>query len=87
MRELDNVWDQLQSTPLTGNPLRARETAAMAATARWCYTAAALRKESRGMHQRSDTPGQRSQYDAHLRLSGVEQIQARFDSIHLGQPQ
>ena len=87
LRELDNVWDQLQSTPLTGNPLRARETAAMAATARWCYTAAALRKESRGMHQRSDTPGQRSQYDAHLRLSGVDQIQARFDSIHLGQPQ
>lgn len=73
------------ATPTT-NPLRARETAAMAATARWCYTAAALRKESRGMHQRSDTPQQSELYDAHLRVSGVDQVQARFDPIHQGQP-
>ena len=82
LRELDNVWDQISaSTSTHDNPLRARETAAMAATARWCYTAAALRKESRGMHQRSDAPAQSEGYDAHLRLSGVAQVQARFDPL------
>ena len=44
LRELDNIWDQVRTATPTTNPLRARETAAMAATARWCYTAAALRK-------------------------------------------
>ncbi|WP_282397726.1 FAD-binding protein [Pseudomonas sp. PS01298] len=88
LRELDNIWDQISDgPPCADNPLRARETVAMAATARWCYTAAALRKESRGMHQRSDTPRQHSQFDAHLRLAGVGQVQARFDPIHQGHPQ
>ncbi len=82
LHELDTVWDQITAgASPTANPLRARETAAMAATARWCYTAAALRKESRGMHQRSDTPAQSARYDAHLRLSGVAHIQARFDPL------
>ncbi len=82
LRELDNIWDQVSAgTPAADNPLRARETAAMAATARWCYTAAALRKESRGMHQRSDTPAQSARYDGHLRLSGVAHVQARFDPL------
>jgi len=34
----------------------ARETAAMLATARWCTAAARARRESRGMHMRTDLP-------------------------------
>ncbi|WP_350616206.1 FAD-binding protein [Pseudomonas sp. HY7a-MNA-CIBAN-0227] len=80
---LENVWDQVHTglSPDPTNPLRAREIAAMAATARWCYSAAALRKESRGMHQRSDTPNQNPLFDAHLRIAGVDQLRTRFDPL------
>jgi len=85
LRELDNVWDQVRKTShaTDANPLRTREIAAMAATARWCYSAAVQRKESRGMHQRSDVPQQNPSFDAHLRVYGVDQVQSRFDPLSL----
>ncbi|BAP44918.1 oxidoreductase flavoprotein, asfA [Pseudomonas sp. StFLB209] len=86
LQALDNVWDQLRhaaASPL-GNPLRARELAAMAATARWCYRAAEQRQESRGMHQRSDCPAQLARFDAHLRIGGLDHNWHRFDAL---QPQ
>jgi succinate dehydrogenase/fumarate reductase flavoprotein subunit len=63
------------------NPLRARELVAMAATARWCYHAAEQRKESRGMHQRSDLPKQSANYDAHMRLGGLDNLWLRHDPL------
>ncbi len=87
LRALDNVWDQLQHGPgVDDNPLRARETVAMAATARWCYHAAATRQESRGMHQRSDTPGQHAAFDGHLRIGGLDQPWTRFDPLTVLEP-
>ena len=85
LRELDNVWDHVREAPRAAdaNPLRTREIAAMAATARWCYSAAVQRNESRGMHQRSDAPQQNPSFDAHLRVYGVDQVQSRFDPLSL----
>lgn len=84
---LDNIWDQLQQGPhADDNPLRARETVAMAATARWCYRAAADRRESRGMHQRSDTPGQKAAFDGHLRVGGLDRPWTRLDPLHILEP-
>jgi succinate dehydrogenase/fumarate reductase flavoprotein subunit len=83
LSELDNVWDEVRAglalDPL--NPLRARELAAMAATARWCYGAAVQRKESRGMHQRSDAPEQNPAFAAHLRVRGVDHAQFLFEPL------
>ena len=80
---LENVWDEVRDGLQVDehNPLRAREIAAMAATARWCYSAADQRKESRGMHQRSDAPEQNRLFDGHLRIAGIDQPWTRFDPV------
>src|SRR5471032_2255040 len=87
LQALDSVWDQVTSSALGAdqNPLRAREVVAMAATARWCYHAAEQRRESRGMHKRSDLPEQAAQFDAHLRLGGLDQVWSRFDPLSSAQ--
>lgn len=81
LQALETVWDEVrEGLPVDSqNPLRAREIVAMAATARWCYTAAGQRQESRGMHQRSDTPEQNPLFDAHLRVAGIDQPWTRHD--------
>jgi succinate dehydrogenase/fumarate reductase flavoprotein subunit len=83
LQALDSVWDQVRSGSLGAghNPLRARELVAMAATARWCYHAAEQRRESRGMHQRSDLPAQDASYDAHLRTGGLDGLWLRRDPL------
>lgn len=75
LNALDNAWDRLREQSRasdTGVLLRWRETAAMLATARWCYGSALARKESRGMHQRSDAPAQSTRFDLHLRSGGLD---------------
>lgn len=83
LQALDAVWDQVRHSSLAAdqNPLRAREVVAMAATARWCYCAAEQRRESRGMHQRSDVPRQDAQFDAHLRVGGLDHLWSRLDPL------
>jgi succinate dehydrogenase/fumarate reductase flavoprotein subunit len=88
LQALDSVWDQVCSTSLGAdqNPLRARELVAMAATARWCYSAAEQRRESRGMHQRRDMPDQDPQFDAHLRVGGLDHLWSRYDPLAATRP-
>ena len=83
LQALDAVWDQVRNSSLAAdqNPLRAREVVAMAATARWCYGAAEQRRESRGMHQRSDMPRQDAQFDAHIRVGGLDHLWSRHDPL------
>jgi succinate dehydrogenase/fumarate reductase flavoprotein subunit len=53
---LNDTWDQLRSSLYAedGDAVRARSAAAMIAHARWMYTSALARTESRGMHKRQD---------------------------------
>lgn len=82
LQVLESVWDAVRHGAFSDdNPLRARETMAMAATARWCYQAAEQRRESRGMHQRSDLPGHDPHFDAHLRVGGLDQPWIRRDPL------
>ncbi len=53
---LNDTWYQLRSSLYAkdGDAVRARSAAAMIAHARWMYTSALARTESRGMHKRQD---------------------------------
>jgi succinate dehydrogenase/fumarate reductase flavoprotein subunit len=56
---LDRQWLHLRQSRSAGDLdslLRAREAAAMTATARWMYRSALQRTETRGMHKREDFP-------------------------------
>jgi succinate dehydrogenase/fumarate reductase flavoprotein subunit len=55
----------------------ARETAAVAATARLCYAAALARDESRGMHERSDAPAERPGLARRLLIGGLDDVWTR----------
>lgn len=91
LRELDQIWSEIRSGlgPVSGvhdeetarEQVWARETAAMAASARWAYRAAAARTESRAMHVREDLPqtdpGQRHR----IVIEGVDEPQISFREI------
>jgi succinate dehydrogenase/fumarate reductase flavoprotein subunit len=53
---LDDTWRELRSSLFAseGDAVNARSAAAMIAHARWMYTSALARTESRGMHKRQD---------------------------------
>jgi succinate dehydrogenase/fumarate reductase flavoprotein subunit len=59
---LDEVWRELTAEAAEGveseksDTLRAREAAAMTATARWILASALQRRETRGIHRRRDHP-------------------------------
>jgi len=55
----------------------AREIASVVATARLCYTAALTRDESRGMHEREDTPSLRPALARRLLIGGLDEIWTR----------
>ncbi|OLS63714.1 FAD-dependent oxidoreductase [Pseudomonas putida] len=81
---LDNHRDRLHTRSTHGDPtilLRWRETEALLASARWCYASALARKESRGIHQREDAPGQHRRFDAHLRSGGLDTPWVRHDPV------
>ena len=75
-QRLDAVWADI-SDYLVGegrNTLRAREAAAMAATARWIWGSADARKESRGMHRRTDFTKTDVQQTRRIFTSGIDDV-------------
>ncbi len=58
---------------------RSREAAALAATARWAYTSALARTESRGMHRRTDFPQIDPLQHHHQIVSGIDTIALRYE--------
>jgi len=64
----------------TGRDLvRARETAAMLAMARWAYASALARNESRAMHTRLDFPATDPEQQHRILCRGTEQIEISVD--------
>jgi succinate dehydrogenase/fumarate reductase flavoprotein subunit len=79
---LDRLWSEIRSS-LGGRTsleaARAREAAALAATARWCCAAANMREESRGLHQRDDVPGTDDRFARRLVVGGLDEVWKRWE--------
>ena len=64
--------------------LRAREAAALTACARWAYTSALARAESRGMHRRRDLPEANPDFVCAIEVAGLDQVSVRRRPIATG---
>jgi succinate dehydrogenase/fumarate reductase flavoprotein subunit len=80
---LDGIWREIRNgTSERGAAgVRAREAAAMTATARWMYNAARVRKETRGMHKREDCPVPDEAQKHRLVASGLDDIRIRPEQV------
>lgn len=74
---LDGYWQHLRGAGSATHRLRAREAAAMVATARWMYRSALAREESRGMHKRTDRPATDPSQRHHVLSGGLDAVWTR----------
>ncbi|WP_026695449.1 FAD-dependent oxidoreductase [Peribacillus kribbensis] len=79
LQRLDSIWNDIRSGKLAdvSNRVKARESAAMTATARWMYSSALERKETRGMHKRTDYKEQNPDFHYRLLTGGLDHICTR----------
>jgi len=77
--ELDGAWRAASAhLHAAGRArVRAREAAALLATARFAYRSALARDESRGLHRRLDRPESDPRYTHHYATSGLEEVLVR----------
>jgi succinate dehydrogenase/fumarate reductase flavoprotein subunit len=84
---LDGLWSTVTAS-LHGEgaaTVRAREAAAIVATARWSFTAALHRRESRGMHARMDFPALNPAFEQRQFLTGLDRISSNFEAFEAAQ--
>jgi succinate dehydrogenase/fumarate reductase flavoprotein subunit len=79
LERLDAAWRDVRASdaaPIDG-VVKARESAAMLATARWMYRSALARTETRGMHKREDFPQQDPAQRHHIATGGLDEVWTR----------
>ncbi|MFN7503874.1 MAG: FAD-dependent oxidoreductase [Dolichospermum sp.] len=76
LQRLHSLWDEIRNGQVADNSniIRTREAAGMVATARWMYSSALERKETRGMHKHLDYPEQDTKQQHHLISGGLDQV-------------
>jgi succinate dehydrogenase/fumarate reductase flavoprotein subunit len=91
LRKFDGLWQTLRDelAPVRGaddrssarNALRARETVALLAAARWMNASALERTETRGLHRRSDFPNLDPTQRHHLISGGLDKVWVRRRAV------
>ncbi|MEY3254945.1 MAG: hypothetical protein RLZZ29_76 [Cyanobacteriota bacterium] len=83
LQRLHSLWDEIRNSQVADNSniLRTREAAGMVATARWMYSSALARKETRGMHKHLDYPEQDTNQQHHLISGGLDQVWVKATPI------
>ena len=83
---LEELWTEVRGPTGVGTRemVRARELVAMVATARWMFDAALARRESRGMHLRTDHRDLDPAQQRRLLSGGLERTWVRPDLESVG---
>jgi len=83
LQRLHSLWDEIRNSQIADNSniLRTREAAGMVATARWMYSSALERKETRGMHKHLDYPELDTNQQHHLISGGLDQVWVKSTPI------
>lgn len=81
--KLDELWKEVRGAPVTldNRAYKFREAAAMTATARWMYTSARFRTETRGMHKRVDYPSLDVSQRHRLISGGLDEVSVRTEEV------
>ncbi|MEH2069799.1 MAG: FAD-binding protein [Nostoc sp.] len=84
LARLNHLWQEIRSSEVTSNQelIRAREAAAMVATARWMYSSALERKETRGMHKHLDYPEQDANQQHYLISGGLDRVWVKTQPLN-----
>ncbi len=73
LQRLNHLWQEIRTHKADDRHIiRVREAAAMVATARWMYSSAKERKETRGMHRHLDYPQQDDNQKHYLITGGLD---------------
>jgi len=79
---LQSLWEEIRNSKVEEKQLiRGREVAAMVATARWMYSSALERKETRGMHKHLDYPEQDGNQQHYLISGGLDRVWVKAQSL------
>jgi succinate dehydrogenase/fumarate reductase flavoprotein subunit len=81
--KLESLWGEVQARPVQDvrSVVRAREAAAMVATARFMYHTASERHETRGMHKHMDFPGVDAAQQRRLLTGGLDRVWVRAETL------
>lgn len=82
LQRLNHLWKEIRSSQAGDSQiLQVREAAAMVATARWMYSSALQRKESRGMHKHLDYPEMDANQQHYLVSGGLDRVWVRSERL------
>jgi succinate dehydrogenase/fumarate reductase flavoprotein subunit len=87
LERLHGLWQEIRDSQVAADPqnlVRAREAAAMTATARWMYGSAIERKETRGMHKHQDYPQLDARQQHHLISGGLDKVWVKAQALGTG---